>query len=483
MTAKQPQPQLLSADSQHPAGEASAIPRLGLLFSYDWDEQGFGKLAPAFEFDPAGFDLFAFPSNAQLVGFDLEKFSTRQARLGKARGWAGVISHHEQFGALAAAMVAEKLGLPGTPVQAILACQHKLHARQVMQQVCPEANLPFQALNAAYGSQIPRDIRYPAYVKPVKAAFSVLARRVDNHAELHQHTRFGHRELWVIRRLVEPFERVARARLPDAGTAHRLLLEQPVQAEQFNLDGYVFKGQAHALGVVDAIMYPGTQAFMRWDYPSRLASPVQARALEISQRFLSAVGFDHGMFNIEFFYDAASDTLSIIEVNPRLASQFSDLYQRVQGLQPHAMSVALALGQDPAGVARLQPVAGAAASLVYRVFKPEDAPSMPSQAQQAALAKQFADADLFLFPKSRHALARDFKWLGSYRYGIIHLQGKDAAHLRQRCEAASALLGWAPPYADQRAQRSSSSSSAHPPEQAGNPAAEHLGPLLPGVSS
>jgi hypothetical protein len=113
-------------------------------------------------------------------------------------------------------------------------------------------------------------------VKPVKAAFSVLARRVDNQAELQAHTRFGRRELWVIRRLVEPFERVARARLPQAGSAHRLMLEEPVQAPQYNLDGWVFNGQAHALGVVDAVMYPGTQAFMRWEHPSRLAAAVQA---------------------------------------------------------------------------------------------------------------------------------------------------------------------------------------------------------------
>ncbi|HRD85582.1 MAG TPA: ATP-grasp domain-containing protein, partial [Rubrivivax sp.] len=73
----------------------------------------------------------------------------------------------------------------------------------------------------------------------------------------HRHTRFGRRELWVIRRLVEPFDRVARKRLPAAGSAHRLLLEAPVPAHvgQYNLDGWVADGQVHALGVVDAVMY------------------------------------------------------------------------------------------------------------------------------------------------------------------------------------------------------------------------------------
>ena len=125
------------------------------------------------------------------------------------------------------------------PVAAVLACQHKLFARQVLQRVAPEANLPFQLLDAEYGAPIPAGLHYPLFVKPVKAAFSVLAREVADRADLHRHTRFGAWELWVIRRLVEPFERLARERLRGEGgqpvpSAHRMLLEAPVQAEQFS---------------------------------------------------------------------------------------------------------------------------------------------------------------------------------------------------------------------------------------------------------
>lgn len=427
-------------------------PRVGLLFSYDWDELAFDRLRDNYHFDEAGFDLFSFPSNAHLIGFDLNRFAERQARRGRREGWTGVVSHHEQFGALAAALVAERLGLPGTPVAAILACQHKLHARRVLAEVCPEANIAFADLDAEYGGRIPDGLDYPAYVKPVKAAFSVLARRVDDREALVRHTRFGRRELWVIRRLVEPFERIARERLPQAGTAHRMMLEEPLQAAQYNLDGWVFNGQAHALGVVDAVMYPNTQAFMRWEHPSRLPAAVQQQALDVAQRFLAAVGFKQGMFNMEFFHDAASGRLSVIEFNPRLASQFSDLYRRVHGLDPHAMSLAMALGQDPATLPRTAPVAGAAASLVYRSFSPGDAPPMPDPAQQAALAQRFPDALLFTYPKSGHALERDFKWLGNHRYGIVHLHGHNEARLRQRAEGVSALLGWTAPYADRLGQ-------------------------------
>ncbi len=427
-----------------------AAARAGWLFAYEWDRMALQRLGEQ-RFDHAGFDLFSFPSNAALIGFDLERFAQRQAARGRRAGWRGVLSHHEQFGALAAALVAEKLGLPGATPESILAAQHKLHARRVLQQVLPQANLGFAPLEAGYGDPAPEGLSYPCFVKPVKAAFSVLARRVENRDELQAHTRFGWRELWVIRRLVEPFERICRERLPQAGSAHRMLLEEPVPPDtpQYNLDGWVQDGQVQLLGVVDAVMVPGTQAFMRWEVPSRLPQAVQQQALQVARQFLQAIGYRHGFFNLEFFHDAASGRLSVIECNPRLASQFGDLHQRVLGLDAHAMAVALACGEDPLATPRAAPSAGAAASLVYRAMHPGAVPPPPRAAARAAFAKQHADGLLFCFPKHGHALERDFKWTGSHRYGIVHLGGRDRQQLRERSEQASALLGWPAPYLDQ----------------------------------
>ena len=180
---------------------------------------------------------------------------------------------------------------------------------------------------------------------------------------------------------------------------------------------------------------------------------MQAHALDVARRFLSAVGFTHGQFNMEFFYDATLDRLTVIEFNPRMAAQLSDLYARVSGLDLHRIALALAHGQDPASLPRAAPTAGAASSFVYRAFSADAVPAMPGAAQQAALRAAFPDALLFAFPKPRGSMQRDFKWLGSYRYGILHLGGADAADLRARCEHASALLGWPAPYAAEPASR------------------------------
>jgi hypothetical protein len=413
-----------------------------ILFNYDWDATAFGRLASAWQADQAGFDLFSFPSYLRLASFDLQRFVDGLAQRAAQRGWGAVVSHHEQFGALGAALLAERMGWPGTPVAAVLACQHKLHARQVLQRVCPEANLSFAPLQARYGEPIPPGLRYPLFAKPVKAAFSVLARRVADHEQLTALTRFGPLEQWIIHRLVEPFDRIARARLGEIGSAHGMQLEEPFDAPQYNLDGYVFDGRVHALGVVDALMYPGTGAFLRFERPSRLADHVQARALDVATRFLKAVGFHHGFFNMEFFYHAATDALKVIEFNPRLASQLADLYLRVDGLDAHAGSLALAHGRDPASAMACRPSAGAAASFVFRCFDSGRVPTTPTPRRLRSFAGRFPDGWLQAMPKQGRGLARDFKWLGSHRYGVMHLGGADVSDLHDRYRRACSLLGW-----------------------------------------
>ncbi|MEO8250004.1 MAG: hypothetical protein ABI589_11595 [Burkholderiales bacterium] len=77
----------------------------------------------------------------------------------------------------------------------------------------------------------------------------------------------------------------------------------------------------------------------------------------MAQRFLTAVGFTHGLFNMEFLHDSATDRLTVIEFNPRMASQYSDLYLRVLGIDMHVIGLALAHGRDPKALPRGAPTA------------------------------------------------------------------------------------------------------------------------------
>jgi hypothetical protein len=72
-------------------------------------------------------------------------------------------------------------------------------------------------------------------------------------------------------------------------------------------------------------------------------------------------------------------------------------------------------------------------------------PNMPTNKQLLDLKQQFPDHLLLSFPKTGGSTARDFKWLGSYRYGILHLGAQSEAGLQSRLAEASVLLGWPAP--------------------------------------
>lgn len=420
-------------------------PLILTLFSYDWDLNAIARLGEQYEFQSDGFDLFTFPDNRRLLYFDIEAWVAKLADRYRDRAPAAVLSHNEQFGALAASLLAEKLGLAGTKPEAVLRTQHKLVVRQTLDRVAPQANLAYFILDCEYGELPPDNLSYPLFVKPIKAAFSVLAKRIESRAELIAHTRFGWFEVWIIKRLVKPFNDVAQRRI-NAVHAHHMIVEEPIKAAQFNLDGYVYQGKTELLGVVDSIMYPGTQAFLRFAYPSKLATAVQLRALDVASRFLAEVGFDHGFFNMEFFYDERSDRLTVIEFNPRLASQLADLYQRVDGRDVHAMTIALAMGHDPKSVPRQKPRGGAAASFVIRTFNDRTELQTPQVADRQWLARNFDDSILIYFGKSRSGLKRELKWLGSHRHAVFHLHGDDEADLRRKQQRVCAHFNWPAAY-------------------------------------
>jgi hypothetical protein len=419
-------------------------PRVLILFDYDWDEQGFKRLESEYDFDRAGFDLFEFPSNARLVNFNIERFVDRLVRRHRANPYSAVISNHEQFGALAAALFAEKTGLAGPSVVSILSAQHKLWMRTLLEQVCPQANIRFRPLDCDIGDRPPQTSGWPLFVKPIKAAYSVLARTCHSQDDLEALTKFSWHEKWVIRKLVEPFDKLRRARLPEAPSAHRMLMEQAIEGQQFNLDGYFYQGRAFLLGMVDELMYPGTQAFLRFHYPSQLSAQMQAKALAVAQTFLNHVGFNQSFFNLEFFVEKDSGEIKVIEFNPRLGSQLADLYGRVDGVDVYAMQLALAQGKDPANVPRRATEETCAASFVFRKFDGAGSPPALSATAKETFKARFSDALLFEFRKSEVGLQREYKWLGSHRYGVMHLGAINEAQLKQRYLQACQLLSWPP---------------------------------------
>ena len=206
------------------------------------------------------------------------------------------------------------------------------------------------------------------------------------------------------------------------------------------VEGFVHGGKATIIGVVDSVMFPGTLAFARFDYPSALSEDVQRRMVDIAATVMPGLGFDNGLFNIEMMYDPESDAISIIEINPRMASQFADLYEKVDGTNSYAVLLDIAQGRTPR-LARRQGRYAFAASIVLRSFEDCVVTALPSEADLERLKRSYPDLRVEILARVGRALSSEMQDGNSYRYGIVNLGGKDRDDVLAQFAACRDSLG------------------------------------------
>ncbi len=415
--------------------------RILVLFPKEWDRLEFERpeYRDRYEFVYAGFDLFRFPSNAQLATFDVFRFVNRLLERFRHERLDGVFSNNEYFGALIAAVLAEKLGLPGNDPRVVITAQHKYYARRAFERIAPQSAARFAAFPYGIRRREELDFELPCFVKPVRATFSVLARRVDSFEELRRHLAFWPFEKWVIQRIVKPFNDLMRWYTDFELDAHHLIAEEILEGVQVSMDGYVHGGRAHVLGIIDENMYPGTCAFRSFEYPSQLPEAVRSRMIALAAELLSGLGYRHGFFNLEFCWNPDTGRISVIELNPRMASQLSYLYECVDGVRPYEMLLALAAGEAPP-LAAAGPCYGHAASFALRKFDGKPLSAHPSASQIARVRDEYPEAHLMLYLKRGASLAREMKWMGSYRYAVVNMAARTQQELYARFRSLSRQL-------------------------------------------
>jgi hypothetical protein len=398
--------------------------RILVLFPDEWDRAAADdpRYRGRYEFFYEGFDLFSFPDNVRLFTFDALAFVEKLVRRYRGKGLEAVVTSDEQFGPFLASLIAARLGLPHTPVEPILAIQHKYYSRVAFERLAPGANPRFGLLRRGFERPDEVPMPYPFYVKPAKAAFSVLARRVDNFEQLYRHTRFGRLEGAIIERLVKPFADVMRAHSSLEEDPFSMVCEEVIRGRQVTANGFARDGRVTMLGTVDSVMYPGTDQFQRFQYPSTLPASDLERVDALAVTLLEGMGFRHGMFNIEMRVDPATGAIRVIEINPRAAGQFYDLFERVDGFSLFEALLDLECGLEPM-VRHREGSERHAASFVLRDLTGEGLSRWPSARSIERLRAAHPGAHVMIYRKRGDDLAREMKWLGSYRYGVFNLGG------------------------------------------------------------
>jgi hypothetical protein len=429
--------------------------RLLLLFQSMWEEDCVAALRAdrAVALYREGFESFGYPQVLRLLGFDAQRYCERLVARYRGRIDA-VWSNDDQFGCLLAAAMAKQLGLPGADPAAIVRAQHKLLLRQTLARVMPVHSVIAGALPWPMRDRRARDpaavaaavaatgLRWPLFTKPVKGSFSALARRVDDAGTMARHQQLSWPDRWLLQRHSRPFAQLAAAFVPLPCGPDHALLEPPLRGQQVNVDGYAHRGAVHVLGVVDELMYPGEVAgarhFAGFTLPSRLPATVQQQVAAVAVAAVRAIGYDHGLFNVELFV-TSDGGIQVIEINPRSSGQFATLYRAVLGLDVERLAVHLAAGLEPGEVPRHAATAGAAASFVFRRFDGQPG-RQPDAAALAWLAATFPTSRLWCEPAVGQALRREYRWNGSHRYAVWNHAAPDLPTLLRDGEVVARRL-------------------------------------------
>ncbi len=407
--------------------------RVLVVFPTAWDERQLAALPAEVR---APYELHFDEPRDDEVRWDLDVLAYIDARVRTWRGRIdGVFSSSDYPGAIAAAAIAEALGLPGSSPANVLVAAHKYYARLTQQRVAPEAVPRFALFEPADERSWPAESSFPCFVKPVKGSFSLFARRIDDRNALRDfasapalaefQTYYG--------RLFD--ELAARhARLEHGARA--FLAEELLGGAQATVEGWVAGGRASVLGIVDTLFHPGSTSFAGFHYPSHLPAAVQEHMGRVACDVALALGLEQTLFNVEFFHDATRERVTLIEINPRLCGQFGDLYAKVLGTGGFELALALACGESP-NIRRGAGPFRAAASIPLRVFRTTRLLRAPSAEQQAAVARRFPGTLAWSECQSGDVLrvASDVEDGQSVRYGVVNLGGTDRSDLQEKLAA------------------------------------------------
>ncbi len=245
----------------------------------------------------------------------------------------------------------DAVGLPGPSLEAVLQCEHKYWSRLRQAAVVPEHVPPFCAIDPFADDPLARcTLDFPFWLKPVKAVLSHLGFRIEGEADLRE-------ALPIIRqkigRYAEPFNLIlGHADLPPevAAVDGRYCIAEGIisQGHQVTQEGYAYGGEIYVYGNVDSLRSgPVGSSFDRYQYPSQLPASVQARMTAVTQRVMRHIGYDTAPFNIEHFWDPATDRLSLLEINARLSKSHAPLFRLVDGQYHHRVMLDLGLGREP----------------------------------------------------------------------------------------------------------------------------------------
>jgi biotin carboxylase len=392
---------------------ANSRPKVLIVMPTMWDIRQLQACAPAWR------DRFEIvlgePSDADCAAdFDAMAYIGRMAA---REDIAGVFSSSDYPGATVAAAIGNEAGLPSPHPRDVLRASHKLTSRQMQQASVPEATPRYCVIDPDDLSRAP-EIGFPCFVKPIKGAFSMFARRIDTQVELVAH--LDRPEVREFRGdFLGIFNTLWGHYVAEPIDGRFFIAEEVLQGVQVTVEGFVADGEPTVIGVVDSEFHAGTGSFSRFVYPSSLPAKAQEQMADIARRCIAGMGLKHCFFNIEMSWDGKR--AAIIEVNPRICGQFGDLYEKVDGANAYAVALELVTGGNPEWKRGKGPFE-VAASVPLRLFQPTRFDAVPDTSRVAEIEAEFPGTIIWNeIQPGQAAESFVFEDGASFRYGVFNI--------------------------------------------------------------
>jgi ATP-grasp domain len=368
-------------------------------------------------------DRFALRFAGQPIGpgFDPRTFVDHMVRFGPAAD--GIFGSSDATGHLAT-ILADAAGLPGPGRAAFMRCHDKLACRRIQAEVVPEATPAFAAVELDDPDAGP-PLRFPFFMKPVAAHLSQLAYRVEDEAQFAAAVARARREIDAV---------TAYDRALEGREFRTLIAEELLDGTLVTFEGWMQGGGMTTIGVTDAVMHANGISFLRFEYPSRLPEGPRRAMAEVAARLMPALGFDQSLFNIEFFV-RPDGSITIVEVNGRMASQFAPLVQAVHGVSSYEIQLDLCAGRTP----RLPPARDdlVTASFLLRAYDDALVRSVPDP---TTVLQRYPHAHVEVLVRPGHRLSENDDDTVSHRLAVVALAARDRPALLARFAEAVQLL-------------------------------------------
>ena len=153
---------------------------------------------------------------------------------------------------------------------------------------------------------------------------------------------------------------------------------------------------------------------------------------EITRKVMKQLGFNNSPFNIEFFYDKEKDTISLLEINPRMSQSHAEMYHQTHGHSNHQVLVKLALNEKP-HFRNLEGKYEYAAKIQYRVFEDGRIKSVPDSKKIKALEEKYDDTIIKIDVEEGQKLS-EIPLQDSYSYslGVVMTAANSKEELLQK---------------------------------------------------